>query len=84
MGGLGKQGFLISLLHDFARIHYDEAVTGFPDYSQIMSNEEDGALFTAHGFQKVENLRGDGHVQGCGGFVGYDELRLVQKGPWQS
>jgi len=64
-------------LHDLACVHNGHSVSAPCHHTQIVGNKDCcRAQLGLNLFQKIQNLRLDGHIQGSGRFVGQQNLRV--------
>ena len=67
--------------HNLAQIHDGGAMADVLDHQEVVGHEDIGEIeLGLQAFQQFENLGLDGNVQGRGGFIQYDELRLGGQG----
>src|SRR5258708_6342399 len=68
------------LLHDLRAVHHDHALRGLGDDAHVVRDQHDGhAELGLELVQQLEDLRLDGHVEGGGGLVGDQEVRVARQ-----
>ena len=81
MAGGPEEGKGLRRLHNLSRVHHIDIVAQLGHHPHVVGDEKDGrAVVPAQVPHQPENLGLDGHVQGGGGLVGNEELRLTGHG----
>ena len=68
-------------LHDLPAVHNKDPVAETGHHAQIVGDHDHrGIHLFLHIPDQIQHLGLDRHIQGCGGLVGDDELRIVGQG----
>ena len=84
--GIGMAGIVENflggtVLHHLAGVHHRHIVGHLGNHTKIVGNEQHGKLpLLLQPIQKLQNLGLDGHIQGGGGFVTDQHLRVRRQG----
>ena len=81
VGGAGEEVGGAGRLHDLPGVHHRQPVGGLGHHPQVVGDEQDGHPGLAlEALEQAQDLGLDGHVQGRGGLVGDEELRVPGQG----
>ncbi len=81
VAGAGKDVLRRAVLHDLPRVHDRNLVRDVGHHAQIVGNhDEGGAVCLLNVLDKVQDLGLNGHVQGRGGLVRNQQLRIHRHG----
>ena len=70
----------LGFLHHLAAVHDHHAVGRLGHHAQVVRDQQHGhAGVVAQAAQQVQDLRLDGHVEGRGGLVGDEQLRVARQ-----
>ena len=78
--GVGEEVRHRPRLHDLTCVHHGGSLTDVGDDTEVVGDEQDRHLaLRLQPAQQVEDLGLDGHVEGGGGFVGDEQLRVARE-----
>ena len=81
MAGVAEELEGLRLLHNLPGVHHIHIVAQLGHHPHVVGDKQDGgAVVPAQVPHKAEDLSLDGHVQGGGGLVGNEQLRLAGHG----